>query len=459
MRLTRAQRWSWRGVLWLMMSWILLLGSARIVDAQPASTPVEPVLRLEDLERMALEQNPTLPQARATVRAAEGRYTQAGIYPNPLIGYALEDFNARKPGRNKHFFWFQVPIVTAGKLQRSQNLAAADRQHAEVSAEAQRLRVLTTVRMLYYEALGAARVVVLRAELARLVREAVDVSEQLFNVGQADRPDVLEVEIQSQRTELDLARAQTDQERVWRALAAMVGSPALPLTALAGDLEVNVPQLDREAIIAKVLRESPEVRLAQINVERARAALERVRAERIPNFFVRTRLGYNSEPFAAGGDVGFEGGLEIGIPLPLFDRQQGNITNAEADLEHTRGEVRRLELALRSQLTAAIKRYEDARGEVERYQRQILPRAREAFELYRKRFQQMAAAYPQVIIAERALYDARAEYVRALIDVWQGATLFDGLLLRGGLEAPAHATVQPPPPSGHLPSPAGRPAN
>jgi outer membrane protein TolC len=78
----------------------------------PAASATAP-LRLPDLERMALERNPTLPQARASVRAAEGRQSQAGIYPNPLIGYELDDLNTREPGRNKNFFWFQVPIVTA----------------------------------------------------------------------------------------------------------------------------------------------------------------------------------------------------------------------------------------------------------------------------------------------------------------------------------------------------------
>ena len=69
-------------------------------------------------------------------------------------------------------------------------------QQAETTADMQRLRVLTTVRTLYYEALGAARIVTLRGDLAKLVREAVGVTEELYNVGQADRPDVLEIEIQ-----------------------------------------------------------------------------------------------------------------------------------------------------------------------------------------------------------------------------------------------------------------------
>jgi len=288
------------------------------------------------------------------------------------------------------------------------------------------------------------------------VREAAGVSGELFNVGQADRPDVLDIEMQSQRAELELIKAESHQRRIWRILAASVGNPLLPLSPLDGDLERNIPVIDREAVIARVFGESPDVRLARVNVERARAALARVRAERIPNLFVRTKLGYNAEPFASGKDVGFEAGVEIGVPLPLFDRQQGNLKSAEADVEHAQAEVRRLELTLHTQLETALKSYEDARVDVERYREQILPRAQQSYELYRRGFQQMAAAYPQVLIAQRALYQARVEYTQALVDLWRGHALLQGMLLGGGLEAPSHTAVQPPPPPGHVPAPAGR---
>jgi cobalt-zinc-cadmium efflux system outer membrane protein len=443
----------------LMLGAALLLGEVALAAAQaPPGATLGGPLRLEDLERMALEKNPTLFQAQSSIRAAQGRQAQAGLYPNPLVGYQLEEQNTRTPNQNKNFFWFQVPIVTAGKLQKSRDLAATDSQRAAITADMQRLRVLTTVRMLYYEGLGAARLVTEQEALAKLTREAVGVSVELFNLGQADRPDVLDVEMQAQRAEIELMKAQSHRQRVWRVLAAAVGEPSLPMAKLEGDLTANMPRFDGEAVLARVLRESPEVRQAQVNVERAKAGLERVRAERVPNLFVRTKLGYNSESIQ-GKDVGFETGIEIGIPLPLFDRQQGNLVTAQADLEHAQAEMRRLELALRSELATVIRGYEDARMEVERYEREILPRAQQSVELYRKGFQQMAAAYPQVLIAQRTLFQSRAEYTQALVELWRTASLLEGMLLSGGLDAPFHMSVSQPPPTGHVPTAAGRPAD
>src|SRR5262249_9731935 len=155
---------------------------------------------------------------------------QAGLYPNPLVGYQLEDQNTQTPNQNKNFFWFQVPIVTAGKRAKQRQPAGTDRQRANAAAQPHPPRGRTPHRLRSYAALGAARLVEERQEVAKLTREAVGVSGQLFNVGQADRPDVLDVEIQSQRAEIELSKAQSQQQRVWRMLSAVVGEPTLPMT-------------------------------------------------------------------------------------------------------------------------------------------------------------------------------------------------------------------------------------
>src|SRR5258708_7695624 len=80
----------------------------------------------------------------------------------------------------------------------------------------QRYRVLNAVELSYTEALGAQQLVELRTELAKIARDAAVTSKQLFNVGQADQPDVIEASVEAQRVELDLLAAQHDQQRVWQ---------------------------------------------------------------------------------------------------------------------------------------------------------------------------------------------------------------------------------------------------
>jgi cobalt-zinc-cadmium efflux system outer membrane protein len=72
-----------------------------------------------------------------------------------------------------------------------------------------------------------------------------------------------------------------------------------------------------------------------------------------------------------------------------------------------------------------------------RYNREILPRAQKAYEMYLSKFRQMAAAYPQALIAQRTLFQAQTEYVTALVDLWQNVVQLRGMLLMGGLDAPS----------------------
>jgi cobalt-zinc-cadmium efflux system outer membrane protein len=423
------------------------LGLAMAPSVSPAQAPtvaLPSVWRLEDLERVALQNNPTIGQADALIRSVQGRRLQAGLYPNPLVGVSADDIKARAPSQSKYFLWVQQTIITGDKRQTLLNAVRQEQRHAEGEEEIQRQRVLNAVRVAFYEGLGLTRMVELRRDLARIAREAVEISEELFNIGQADRPDVLEVEVEAARAELEVARAETELARAWQALAAMVGDPGLPRRPLVGDLEAELPVVDVEAVRVQLLRDSPELKVARARLERTRAALERARADRIPNFFVRGGLGYNFERFNGGGDVGVEAFFELGIPLPIFDRNQGNIKSAEAALTLVEKEMKRVELDLTTRLADASRNYQDAYRTAETYPGRVLTPAQQAYELFLGRFRRMAAAYPQVLIAQRALAQARVEYVRALIDVWQSATILQGQLVMGGLEAPKEIPGEPP---------------
>jgi cobalt-zinc-cadmium efflux system outer membrane protein len=423
----------------------------QIASSEPTSRSAQNqtsgcVLALADLERMALQANPTLAEAQAAIRAAEGRRVQAGLWPNPVVGYTGEEFSTRAFGeKSEHFAFVEQTILLGGKLGKSRRIFAQEKILAEQEAVAQRYRILNTVRMLFYEALGAQRRVETRAELVRIAREAVGVTEQLFNVGQADRPDAYQIEIEAQRAQLDLVMAENRQDQVWQQLGAVLGDPFLKPACLVDDLERGLPALDLDAALATLLGGSPELKRAQAAVQRARAAIARAKAERVPDIFLRGGFGYSAElletrnPRLAGRKTGPEGFLEIGVRLPIFNRNQGNITTAYAELEIAEREARRVELALRARMAAVFRSYRNALRVVTQYERQVLPRAKRGYQLYLAGFKQMAAAYPQMLIAQRTLFQAQDTYIDALVEAWQSAIQIQCFLLTGGLDAPAGA--------------------
>jgi len=413
-----------------------------LAPEEPARPPLQddlpegPTLRLEDLERMGLEKNPTLAQAEASVRVSQGRRRQAGSYPNPVVGYFGEELSFRALNQtSEHGVFVEQTFPLGGKLGKAKRIFAREIEQAESLAQAQRQRVINSIRALYYEALGAQRLVDLRVELGNLAREAAEITRELYNVGQADRPDRLEIEIEVERAEIDLLRAKNDREEVWRALGTMVGNPELRPVRLEGNLEEGPASFDQEELLASLLRDSPELKAAQAGVERARAVLARERAERIPDLFVRGGVAYNNEILERDGrKIGAEGVIEAGVNVPIFNRNQGGIAAAEAELAIAEREMERLQLMLRGRFASSFREYRNAAVMAEKYRTQVIPKARVGYEMYLSSFKQMAAAYPQVLIAQRTLFQVEVEYARALIQARQSLIGLRGFLLEGGLD-------------------------
>jgi cobalt-zinc-cadmium efflux system outer membrane protein len=395
-------------------------------------------LTLAELEQLALAHNPTLAQAQADVQAAIGRKQQAGLYPNPTIGYEGRQISTSHLLRGgEQGFFVQQPIITAGKLGLSRQVFAQEQAQTESVADAQRYRVLTAVRLAYYDALGAQQLLALRRQLAQLATTAVTTSRELFNVGQADQPDVLESTVEAQRAELAVTAAQAGQRRAWQHVAALIGDPSRPLTALVGALDTDLPQIDRDAALQRILSQSPEIKAADQNVARAQAVLARARVERVPDVVLRGGLDDNRELLEPGNrPFGWEWSAEAAVQVPIFNRNQGNVATAVAEVTHAERERDRVRLALTSAFAAPYEAYRLALETADRYRSQILPQAQQAYEQYLQRYQEMAAAYPQVLIAQRTLFQLQEEYVQSLVSLRQAAATINGFLLTDGLAAP-----------------------
>lgn len=421
---------------------IVLSGTLAHAQTQPPESG--PPLTLQQVEEMALANNPTVQQAQAGVEAARGRARQAGAWPNPVVGYFAEEVSPGDTIRwGEHGAFAEQTILLGGKLRLSRAVFEREIAQAEALQDMQRLRVVSSVRTLFYDVLTTERRVDVLERLAQLVTEAVDVSRQLFNVGAADRPDVLESQIEARRTQLELTAAKNELNATRVQLAALAGDLRLASRPLAGSIDQAIPELEREATVRALIEFSPEVRAVRESAERARAVVARARRETFPDLFVRGGMAYNREllEMRTGRPeaVGWEGMAEVGVSVPLFNRNQGGIAAARADEVRAEGDRRRLELDLQARGAMMFDGYLTALREVEVYRDEIVPMAEEAYRLYLARYREMAAAYPQVLIAQRTLFDMTTEYFESLDDAWRAALRLQGFLVGEGLEAPARA--------------------
>jgi cobalt-zinc-cadmium efflux system outer membrane protein len=212
----------------------------------------------------------------------------------------------------------------------------------------------------------------------------------------------------------------------------------MPLATVAGDLDKNWPDLNEEQAVEAIAGQSPAVRIANATATRAQAVLARARHAAVPDLQLRAGLEYNNEllgsvPFAKG----WEGIAQVGVQLPIFNRNQGEVAAARADIDRAQEEKQRIALTLRERAASAVDQYANARLMAVEYRDAILPRAKRAYAIRVEKYSLMLASYPRVLEAQRKLYELQVEYIGALENVWTNGIALEGYLLTDGLEAPA----------------------
>ncbi len=417
-------------------------------QAQPARNPAgaspdllqeafsRPALDRKHLEDLALANNPTLKQASAIQRRSAGQARQAGVYPNPSFGYQGEQIRGGEYRGGEQGAFVQQTIPLGGKLRLRRDVYEQQRRSDELGATEQRYRTFGEIGQSFYSALAAQQTVKLRQQLLSIALDAVQTARQLANVGQADAPDVLQAEVEAEQAQVDYIAAQRSYIREFRNLAALAGTPDLQLAPLAGELDAPPPIADD--VLVQLVRDSPSVKRAQQEILRAEADLKSARREAVPDLQFRGGLQQNFEPIhqASGRAVGLQGFATVGVAIPLFNRNQGNVEAAKAEVERSQAEVSRIQLSLRQSAEPLVQAILTDEQQAARYKNEMLPRAMRAYQLYLAKYQQMGAAYPQVIVSQRTLFQLQVAYIRILKDLWQNTIALQNFTLSGALESP-----------------------
>lgn len=305
-----------------------------------------PPAPLEEFEKLACENNPTLRQARAQVEGTFGQAVQAGLWPNPRVFYIQDNIFVRRDGGPKdtpgEFLdgAIQQEIVTADKRKLSRAKFLERTRAAEWQALAQEYQVLNDVRTHYFRTLGKQDLVKVGYELLKNMEDRLVTLREMYNLGQATRDELHLANADLQDTRLALLALQNAYLQAWENLTAVVGVD-MPPRPLAGGLEEGLTPIDWDAALARLLAESPELQQSRAHLRADVIGLKREKVESVPNVFVRGGAGYNfetREPVATA---------QVFLDVPLIDWNQGNVRTARAHVDRQHAEVRRMELDLR----------------------------------------------------------------------------------------------------------------
>jgi cobalt-zinc-cadmium efflux system outer membrane protein len=374
------------------------------------------------MEAMALRNSPNLREASARIEVARGRWTQVGLPPNPVIGYQGNEIgNDGQAGQQGGFIGQE--FVTGGKLRLNRAAASQEIAQAEQQFAAERFRVLNDVRLAFYNVLIAQRSMELSRELLSIGQRGVETAEDLFKGQVVSRVDVLQARVEAASASIALQNAQNRYDAVWRRLAAAIAVPMMRPVPLTGDLHSSLRDLNWDEEMARLLGESPELAEARANAAQAAWALRRARVEPVPNVDVQAGVAYDNASENTIANV------QLGIPLPIFNRNQGGIYSAQSELTAAQARIRSIELDLQNRLALAFERYANSRQQVERYSKDILPNAKSSLDLVALGYRQGEFPFLTLLTAQRTYFQTNLAYLDAQRALLESQIEIEGLLL------------------------------
>ena len=377
-----------------------------------------PTYALHDIIGLAIERNPMIAGAMATIDQSTGQRTAAGAYPNPTIhgdsgkGYLRDGgpLTTEIPtSATEYMAGFSQPLEWPAKRAARQRAAEAGLAGASVGLIETRLNLTSDVKVAFYDLLLAQRDLELTKNNLSIVEDVRRVVSHRVRLGEAPQFDLIKAEVEVLKANQAVTRSE-NTVRVNRVILDTLTAGALgPNYAVNGDFLVFPSSLDLNRLTTRSMHEHPSIQRLAKSIDQADHTIEFERQSRVPNVSLNTS--YAREY----GREGFDAGLSV--PTPLWYQQQGEIAGSlgakrkeEAELLRTRNEL----------LRQINQYYQDAQTTaklIEVLEKGLLKQAEEALRIAKFSFQQGAASLLEVLDAQRVQRQVLFDYAQARFEL------------------------------------------
>ncbi|MBY4895889.1 TolC family protein [Cupriavidus sp. AU9028] len=392
-------------------------GGAPFHDPTLAPEPAEP-LTLEAALTLAEAGNPTLAAAAKEVEATQGAVIQAATIPNPQI---VADTEGVRSATRTSTAQVQIPLELGGK--RSARVTAAERGREVARAELNGVRA-----ELRANAIAAFFAVLVAQERRALASGSLDIAARGAAVaagrvaaGKVPPLEQTRAEVEQANAQLELAQAEAELRTARVALAALWGNTAPRFTQAVGDLAALPSRPAGDALQAR-LEGSPLLAASRLAIERREAQVAVERSRRYPDITVSVGAQRDNEVNRNMAVLG------VAIPLPLFDRNQGNLYEAIRRADKAQDEYRATQIRLRTELLQASNQLDAARVAASTLRTTVLPGAERAYQVALRGFEAGKFGFLDVLDAQRTLFQARLRYLDVLARTYQAATSIDRIV-------------------------------
>ena len=379
---------------------------------------------LDDLQRLAAANSPTLREAAADVVTAKGNWVQAGAYANPTVGYQSNPSNDSSTAGARAAY-FDQNISTGGKLKLAAAAAEKDFDNANLALKRARSDLATQVRNAYFALVVSKEAVRVTKALAQFTDEVyqVMVGYRAGGLGALYEPAALRAQAYSAR----MAYRQAIQTYIynWEQLRAALAVRELPLTEVAGRIDAFIPYYDYTVVLNHVLGNHTDLKVAANGIEKARYNLKLAQVQVIPNVDV----GLTVQKELALPPFQWFWSAQVAMPIPIWDQNRGNILAAQGSLIHAQEEPHRVEASLTNTLAGAYGNYRTNLEAVEYYRKYILPDQVRVYRgVFNRRTVDKDASFYDLVNAQQALATSVGQYLATLGSLWTSVVSVADLL-------------------------------
>lgn len=389
---------------------------------------------LDELVDLAIKLHPDIRSAHARADAARGRMIQAGLYPNPILGPNFKRLGdaPNSPSGDAGMRVIQQ-IVLNDKLKLARSAVEREVEAADFQALTRWFAVITQVRQAYFEYLAANYERDTLARILNVSEKAYEAAQNLEKAGAGNRPDVLRARVELEQNRLKREVSARRVEAARRFLDTSIGRPPVKLDSLHAsrdELERSPPACEWNDLIES-LQGSSELGEARALAAQQEKLIAKARADVVPNLTITAIPYYESITRDARAEV------FVTAPIPILDRNQGNIRAAESEFARALADERTLELRLTERLTFAFQRYQAARQQVDAFRNVIVKEARASLEMIEAGYRggDKKYDYTAVLQAQQILFQAELAQAAAMGDQWRAYVEMAGILQFADLSA------------------------
>lgn len=369
------------------------------------------VLVLSQALALALTQNPELSAFSWEIRAQEAATLQAGLLPNPTFNANASNFGNRVlQGFDGNAVTLELSqlIELGGKRSARIEAAALTKQLADWDYEAKRADVLTQVTQAFIDVLATQQRLALTQQTHDLANQTTVTTAARVQAGKVSPVEETKAKVARASVQIELMRARKELDAARSRLASGWGSTTARFESVAGSLD-SIPSAPTSLdSLQQRLSKNPDLARWATEITQRQALISVEKSKAIPD--VTATVG--ASQYLMPGDYALTVGFSV--PLPVFDRNQGRIQEAEHRLSKAEQDMRNTEVRITTALNTAYQALDAAHSEVMTLRQEILPGAQSAYDAAREGYRLGKFGFLDVLDAQRTLFGAKNQYLMAL---------------------------------------------